>query len=125
MIVRETSVLAVEGGGDMREDPVVGRYVAIAAGLGEHWGRAVVLDQHGRVVMGQRRWARAVRHGDLVVPAARVEVSDEEARLLRLADFAENDGLVLMTLERILAGGTGGAGGPDGAGAGCGTETAA
>ena len=72
------------------------------------------------VVLGKRRYDRALRAGEVVVPTARVDVAPDEARLLRLADFAEADGLLLLTLERIVSGaacGTGGGNGGDGGGA--------
>ena len=113
MQVLKTKVGSIDPGPDMRVDPAVGLYVDTVAALGPEWGRVVVLDPQGRVVLGRRRYDRAVRAGELVVPTARVDVSGDEARLLRLADFAEADGLLLLTLERILSGAASGTGGSD------------
>lgn len=104
MKVGMTALVAVTGAVDMKHDPVVRRYVATAAELGPDWGRVVVLDQGGRVVIGKRRFDQAVRDGEMEIPTARINVSREEARLLRLADFCEGDGLLMLTLERIVAG---------------------
>lgn len=98
-------VRSITPGPDMRDDPAVVRYVDAVEAMGTEWGRVVVLDPHGRVVLGRRRYDRAVRAGEVTVPTARLDVTDEEARLLRLADFAEADGLLLLTMERILMGG--------------------
>ena len=114
MNIVNTRVGSIEPGPEMRVDPAVGLYVDTVAALGPEWGRVIVLDPAGRVVLGRRRYDRAVRAGEVVVPTARVDVAPDEARLLRLADFAEADGLLLLTLERIVSGaacGTGGAGG--------------
>ncbi len=121
MNIVNTRVGSIEPGPEMRVDPAVGLYVDTVAALGPEWGRVVVLDPAGRVVLGRRRYDRAVRGGEMVVPTARVDVAPDEARLLRLADFAEADGLLLLTLERIVSGaacGTGGAGGGGGNGGG-------
>lgn len=106
-----TRVGSIEPGPEMRGDPAVGLYVDTVAALGPEWGRVVVLDPAGRVVLGRRRYDRAVRAGEVVVPTARVDVGPNEARLLRLADFAEADGLLLLTLERIVSGAAVGGGG--------------
>lgn len=107
------NVSQVEPGPDPASDPVVRLYVDRALSLGPRWGGVVVLDPHGRIVLGRRRYERALRSHELVVPTTRVDVTDEEARLLRLADFAESDGLLMLLLERIVAGGgvEGGGGG--------------
>ena len=104
MNIVNTRVGSIEPGPEMRVDPAVGLYVDTVAALGPEWGRVVVLDPAGRVVLGRRRYDRAVRAGEVTVPTARVDVGPDEARLLRLADFAEADGLLLLTLERIVSG---------------------
>ena len=104
MKIAMTALVSIMGAVDMKSDPVVRRYAEAAADLGPNWGRVVVLDQAGRVVMGKRRFDQAVRNGEMEIPAVRVNVSREEARLLRLADFCEGDGLLMLTLERIVAG---------------------
>jgi hypothetical protein len=103
MEVRTTGVTAIEGAVDMRLDPAVDLYTRTVVDLGEDWGRTVVLSPQGEVVMGKRVFDRAVKSGAMSVRTARVDVSPEDARMLRLADFAESDGLVMLMLERILS----------------------
>jgi len=116
MNIRRMKLRSIDPGSEMRTDPVVTLYVKTVAALGCDWGRVVVLDQRGRVVLGRRRYDRAVRAGERTIHVAHMNVSEDEARLLRLADFAEADGLLLLTLERILSDAATGTGGPAGAG---------
>ena len=101
MLERMTPVENVESV-DMSRDPAVTRYAELAASLGGRWGEVVVLDQHGYVVLGKRRLERAHRASELCVPTVRIETTDEEARLLRLADFCEGDGMFVLQLERLV-----------------------
>ncbi len=101
MTERMTSVESIECV-DMTRDPVVARYVELTAALGERLAEVVVLDQNGYVVLGKRRLERAVRANEMHVPTVRIEATEEEARLLRLADFCEGDGVFVLRLERLI-----------------------
>lgn len=87
---------------DAARDPVVARYAELTATLGERWGDVVVLDQHGTVVLGRWRLKRARRDHCVQVPTVRIEVGQEEARLLRLAEFCDGGGLFVAQLERLI-----------------------
>lgn len=87
---------------DMARDPVVARYVELAASLGERWGEVVVLDQHGTVVLGRRRLDRALREHHVHVPTVRIETGPDEARLLRLAEFCDGGGLFVAQIENLI-----------------------